>query len=199
MLSTLPAIEELIAIAHRYYPPIDPQQDQEAYFASPEWQRYCDLWERVMRLEEMPRWGEFCDALEKVLPDCKLWDTSVPRRDGCRSLRVIIVPPDTPPGQPEYIEVVAQVSFLAPVYFLYEAYSRRKTDGKYTPSEIRYQFSERTAPHARVLAEHIERYFGCRPLPDEIGRTPVPDIRALGNVPLGQQTLFELLLTEDIL
>jgi hypothetical protein len=49
-----------------------------------------------------------------------------------------------------------------------------------------------------VLAEHIERYFGCHLLPDEIGRTPVPDIKALGNVLFGQQMLFELLFDEDI-
>jgi hypothetical protein len=38
----------------------------------------------------------------------------------------------------------------------------------------------------------------CCPLPPEIGRIRGPDVKSLGNMEFGQQTLFELLLTEDL-
>lgn len=199
MPAPLPSTDELMATVHRYYPAgLDPDQQHETYLASPEWHRFCDLWERVMRLEVLPRWDEFRTALKEALPDCKFWDTTVPYYHGCRRIRIILVPPGTPPGQPEYTEVVGLVSILAPVYSLYEAYSRRKSDGNYTEPRIRWLFSDQTAPYARVLAEHIEEYFGCCPLPPEVGRIRVPDVKSLGNVEFGQQTLFELLLTEDL-
>jgi hypothetical protein len=199
MPATLPSTDELVAIVHRYYPTgLDPDQQHETYLASPEWQRYCDLWERVMRLEALPRWDEFRAALKKALPDCSFWDTTVPRTDGCRRLRVYLCPPEAPLGQPEYTVVVGLVSVLAPVYSLYESHYVRKSDGNYTRPRIRWLFSDQTVPYARVLADHVEEYFDCCPLPPEVGRIKVPDVKSLGNVEFGQQTLFELLFTEDL-
>ncbi|HEX2570008.1 MAG TPA: hypothetical protein VH877_10665 [Polyangia bacterium] len=199
MPATLPSTDDLIATVHHYYPAgTSPEAGNPAYFSSPEWLRFCDLWERVMRIEALPRWDEFRAALKKALPDCSFWDTTVPRSQACRRLRVYLCPPEAPPGQPEYTVVVGLVSILAPVYSLYESHYVRKSDGNYTEPRIRWLFSDQTAPYARVLAEHIEEYFGCCPLPPEVGRIRVPDVKSLGNVEFGQQTLFELLLTEDL-
>lgn len=184
---------------HRYYPAgVDPEKSREAYLASPEWQRFCEKWERVMRLEVLPRWDEFHAVLKEALPGCTFWDTTHPRKDGCRRLRIYPQLHGTLPDPPEDIAIVALVSFLAPVYSLYEAYFHRRAEGTYVLAEIRHQSSDRTAPYARVLTEHIEQYFDCCLMPPEVGHIRVPDVCALGNVPLGQQTLFELLLTEDI-
>src|SRR5262245_53126294 len=97
-----PDASELIRLVQPYYPPGLFQFD-DGYDETPEGQRYRRLWDEGLKDEGA--WQAMLEVLRTAHPECTLWDYTIPLHGVCRYLRVILEPPETPPGQPEYTAV----------------------------------------------------------------------------------------------
>lgn len=130
--------------------------------------------------------------LSRELPDCWLWDTTVPSHDPCYECRVSL--PGFQVGDPLHDCVVCMLSKLAPVYALYASHSDRSAPGGYWmgfplfPTEFQSLETK--------LAALIESTFGFTGLPNDVLFTLVPDlVPRTANYGPGQAQLIDCLFT----
>jgi hypothetical protein len=188
-----PFTDALVQLVHCYHP-AGLRNDEPRYKESEEGQRLTRLIHANVR--PSPAWKDFLQRVREELPDCSLWDTTIPWHDPCYSVRVS--QPGFKTGDPRCEEVVCLLSLLAPVYALYASYMEEKGPGilprdgwmRFPPFPPEYQ--EREAK----LAGLIESTFGFTRLSNETLFTPVPDLapRTANHGP-GEAQLVDCLFT----
>jgi hypothetical protein len=188
-----PFANALVQLVHCYYP-------SGLCFDEPRYKESAES-QRLLRLLHAnapgsPTWKDFLQRVRGELPDCSLWDTTVPLSDPCYSLRVS--QPGFVIGGPRYDSVVCLLSQIAPVYTLYASHMEEKGPGilprdawmRFPPFPPEYQ--EREAK----LAGLIESTFGFTRLSNDILFIPIPDlVPRTANYGPGEAQLIDCLFT----
>jgi hypothetical protein len=186
-----PFADALVQLVHCYYPS-GLRNDDPRYKESEEGQR-------LMRLLHAnapgsPTWKDFLHRLRGELPNCSIWDTTVPLSDPCYSCRVS--QPGFVTGGPRCEDIVCLLSLLAPVYALYASelvsVSPTERKGWFGFPPFPPEFREREAK----LAGLIESTLGYSRLSNDILFIPVPDlVPRSANYGPGEAQLVDCLFT----
>jgi hypothetical protein len=187
--------DALVQLVHRFHP-ASLLNDDPRYKESEEGQRLIALLKA--NAQPSPAWKGFMQRLREELPECNLWDTTVPLLDPCYSVRVSL--PGFVTGAPLYDCIVCLLSQLAPVYVLYASHTQKKSPDfplgeywlRFPPFPPKFQAQE------AKLAGLIESTFRFTRLSNDILFTPVPDLmpRAANFMP-GEAQLIDCLFSPE--
>ena len=169
--------EDLLQIAYRYHPQLEHMDiyHNEAlfdrvYWATPEWRALDQALERGRAGRS--RWKKLIAALDRALPDHEV-------RDGTKSYLpipayVLVIAPRDQGPYPEH-RLVAMVSMLVPMTYLYEPVDRLETES--LPPLRKEPSCEQTRTLARVFEREVAvHYPGYQRMSVATGATPVPGI-----------------------
>lgn len=176
----------LLDTVYRHYPR-DLWADDPAYAAAPETKRLREAQERARA--DRSRLIALMEALEADMPGVKAMDMSYLAYDACYTVHLNADTIDE--KTTGWREVVACISIITPVYFLYQARIEVAPSGEQRTS-IAYSPDPDVAPLWEVAAREIEQIFGYAPLGTDLGLTSVPDVQ-VQNVALGEATLYDCL------
>ncbi len=186
-------VEPLLSVVYQYYPrglqPYDPR-----YQSSPEHLRLRALRAEAGQGERRAAWDALVERLADRLPGRSVvdWTHLAPQNhDACYRVRINLAP-----QAPQFVHyLVGLVSALVPFHAVYA--SSGVTGQRKGPLATRFTFTPEEQPALDILTGEIESTFGYSRLPHEIGNTLVPD--AAGSTkPLGRNTLYDLLFTDDL-
>lgn len=193
--------DDLIQLAYRYYPRLGdalyrlPAQAYDRLDQStPEYRARLAIQQRA--IQDRTRWRALLDALEGALPRNPLMDSTRGYPDVCYTARIAIGT-STDAGRTR--EVVATLSFLAPLYLVYEShwYERGTPDEpEYDPAHILLELAPESTEIVHVLEQKIAETFGYERLDPRAGATIVPGIQ-VGNLEPGQASLMDALFTDN--
>jgi len=160
--------EQLVALAQTWYPRFscygyEIEESPEKYRLK----AHCKAC-----FEDNALWKTWCAAWKERFPGGTHWDYTPPWHPACYFYRYY--PPDIPLPPPDSAVIIALVSYLAPVYYVY-ASCETGTEGNYGYT-IDDQPSGRALEYAEAMGQEIERIFDYRFLPYSICQTPVPDV-----------------------
>ncbi len=193
---------ELIEIAYHYYPRLQHRrfdtadEDDYAHMATPQYHALSAAHKQgVARLGE---WKRLVDALEDEWPDHLVKDMTAPYSLEPAYVVMVGVPewPQAEPGFPEP-RIMAMVSMLAPVYYIYE--SRENPIEATTVRDsviVRHTFSPAAIPMVNRIEREIATRYGYHRIDSETGDTIVHGILA-GNLTYGEVTLVDALLSDS--
>lgn len=164
-------IRELMDVVDRYFPPIrreafeDPDMFERLAAGSPRYKAW-----RARRDEGWLSLGEFgkvIDALKPELPGYKLRHVTAPVMS-CYEAQVWPVDKPELADGVEYTSLVVRVSFLAPVYEMYESRwnvivpKLKSSRHSYTATRRTHDISPAFQPAAEAFARAIEAHYGYR-------------------------------------
>jgi hypothetical protein len=185
-MSTIP--QSWLDAVYRYYPR-NLWSDDPAHAETPETMRLREVQQRAR--EGRSRLLTLMEAIESQAPGVRVMDFSYPTYDTCYIVRANA---DAVDDTTKLVrEVVACISFVAPVYMLYQATTEVSPSGQ-------QQLATAPAPDPDVVplwgavARQIERVFGYTRVEPDIGSMIVADVQ-VQNVPLGEATLYDALFT----
>jgi hypothetical protein len=162
--------EELIRIAHTYYPPRDLAASAEQ--RPPESQLWEEAWDKAMEWKEC---DTLIQALETAFPTNRVARFIQPRKVACIYCMVLVESRD-PAGRRLLTRIVGAISVLAPLYLIYV--TKESLDAAQPSPRPRAIFSpegpEKT--YADILAQLIEQHLGYRPFPLHLADVPLRDI-----------------------
>lgn len=212
--------EELVLLAHQFYPrgfppeEDDPNESAPAHQRTPEHQRFMAAWERALHWEE---WGTFMEQLRVTFPDHSVGGGTQPFVSACLRCQIYKVAPQ-PDGDQLVTRVAVAVSVLAPLYIVYVTtqrwYPQRSPVSASNPTDLG-AFSLRRAsrplltfeppsaikPDADALADLVERILRCRPFPLRLAQLPVTGLR-IGQLNLlsadPPPTLLDVFFSDDL-
>ncbi len=137
---------ELLEIVRTYYPPVRPRDLEEwgaheALRASPHYRRFMDR--RRVGDEQAHEWRALIRNLAPDLPTYKLWDHTAPSHNSYEAAAYWRDAPRPTHGTIR-TSLVVRVSYLAPVYEIYESHVRIVFVG---PDKDRINFRDRKRMH----------------------------------------------------
>ncbi|WP_157758507.1 hypothetical protein [Cystobacter fuscus] len=184
------SLEQLIAVASRYWPSNRNGDYRPGQQISPEARRLHELWEQ--EIKNINRWWAFLDELRGELPGFSIGDaTATP--DAC--FRCVVYPDKGRPLPDLHWVVVGCVSIIAPVYAVYGVqFEDREKTRVFRAMDFELQRPEIKAP-AEVIARRVEAKFGFTRLPREMAQMPVSLFVQWKEPP--ETTLFHALFTNE--
>jgi hypothetical protein len=187
-----PSREVLMEIVYQYYPR-GIHASEAGYKETEAFKRYKVLADKY-QWDRDGRWGRFMELLRQKHPKYDYWDYTFGHGIGCYVVRAVLPRAESAVAT---IEVVCLVSYLAPVYSVYVAY----TTGEPGTFSKRVEWippdGSEEARAASLLAAEIEAEFDVAPFPPEYRSTIIPDVTA-GNQWFGKTTLFHCLFTDYV-
>lgn len=192
--------EELIDIAHRYYPsgfPVekdDYSQPLLAHQRTPEHERWRAAWKEALAWKQ---WDALLERLETAFPTAGAGEATQPWHSACRRCCLYVERPH-PDGGQTVIRVAAAVSILAPLYLTYVTIRSRKPGARASPPQLAFEVPGEVEPQADALARLVEQQLGCRPFPMEYAGTLIPDLRVGYRNSMEPPSLVEALFSDDL-
>ncbi|MDY7232755.1 hypothetical protein [Hyalangium rubrum] len=191
--------EELIRVAHHYYPvgfPVEtdtPEQPLHPYQRTAEYGRWLAAWEQALAWKD---WDSLLDAVHEAFPGDEAGDVTQPRMAAC--LRCCLYRKESQAdGGQRVTRVVAAVSVLAPVYRVYVTTQAIWFRQRSTPAQLFLEPPSEVRPLAGTLALLIERVLGYRPFPLPLAEVALPELR-VGYLKRAQPTLLTALLSDRL-
>lgn len=196
--------DDLTRLAYRYYPRLGDalyrltaQEYDELYKSSQEFQALLAAQKKA--LEDKTQWEALLTTLEDTLPRNSLMDSTRGYHDVCYTARIHLGSDESTSPTKGILnkELVVSVSFLAPLYLLYEShwYERgTRDDPEYEPAGILLETTSESSHIVRVLEPRITEMLGCERLDPHVGATIVPDIQ-VGTLEPGEASLMDALFT----
>lgn len=191
--------EELLTIAHEYYPVgFPPEMDDyseptPAYQRTTESRRWAAAWERAMAWE---KWNALLADARAAFPDHQVGDVTQPWMSACRRCCVYLVEPLA--GGGEFVTRVAgAASVLAPLYLVYVTTQTIWSRTKATRPQLTFEPAGTAKLYAGMLEQLIAGRLGYQPFPLEFANVPLPNIR-VDFLKLKQPTLLTALLSDDL-
>lgn len=212
--------EDLVRIAHQFYPRGFPPEDDDlseltpAHQRTPEHQRFMAAWERALHWE---KWGAFMDELRTRFPEHAIGGGTQPFVSACLRCQIYKAQPAAD-GDQLVTRVAVAVSVLAPLYVVYVTtqhwYPHRDTERPSAASasspflirrasrqQLTFEPAPGIQPHAVALAQLVERVLECRPFPLQLAHVPLQGIRIgqlnyLSSDP--PPTLLDALFSDDL-
>jgi hypothetical protein len=212
--------EELVRIAHQYYPrgfppeEDDPREPTPAHHRTPEHQRFMAAWEHALRWEA---WGTFMEELRSTFPNYGIGGGTQPFVSACLRCQIYKTEPQRD-GDQLVTRVAAAVSVLAPLYVVYATTQRWHPQPQQershaatvnpafrlrrsSPPHLTFEPPSDLKPQAAALANLVERVLECRPFPLQLARVPLPGIR-IGQLNILSSdpppTLLDALFSDDL-
>lgn len=191
--------EELIRVAHHYYPvgfPVEtdtPEQALHPYQRTAEYQRWLAAWDKALAWKE---WDLLLEALHEAFPGEEAGDVTQPRMAACLRCCLYRNEPQ-PDGSQRVTRVAAAVSVLAPVYLVYVTTQTLWFRQRSTRSQLFLQAPSEVRPQADTLSRLIESILGYRPFPLPLAEVAVPEIRVI-YLKRAQPTLLTALLSDHL-
>lgn len=173
--------EELIRIAHDYYPKgFPPEQDDYtqrplAFQRTPEFQRWSEAWKRAMAWEQ---WATLHERLQEVYPGHLIGGGTTPWMSACRRC-YIYFSMELPEGGTLAARLVCAASILVPLHLIYMTRQIVWTRDHAEPQQLFMPPPEEMKSNATVLTEIVEEALGYRPFPLELADVPLPGLRVL--------------------
>lgn len=147
-------------------------------------------------LDALHMWLPFIQALRRELPQCEVWDRTIPCHDPC--FRCDVSRPHFRQGDRSMEPVVCLLSALAPVYALFIYDLERKREGEPTPLRFSH-FPDRFRERESKMASLIETTFQFSRLDEKTLLLPIPDIQPyMANFPIGEAKLIHALFTPTL-
>jgi hypothetical protein len=178
----------LLDAIYGHYPRLLESVDP-AYAERPETQRLREAQERARA--DRSRLVALMDAVEAEAPGSKAMDMSYPTFDAGYSVHFNADPVDE--RTTRWREVVAFISFIAPVYALQQLTTKIAPDGARLVTAAPAP-DPAVAPLWSTVARNIERAFSYSRVDPDIGLLVVPDVQ-VQNVPIGEVTVYDALFT----
>ncbi len=199
-----PSDNTLTQLSYRYYPRLGDalyrlpaQEYDELYQATLEFQALFAAQQEA--IQDRTRWRAFLTALEDALPENPLMDSTRGYSDVCYTARIDISTHETATEGTLRKELVVSMSFLAPLYLLYESHSYERgtrDEPEYELAQLLRELSSESTDIVHVLEQKIAGTFGCERLDPRVGATIIPDIQ-VGNLEPGQASLMDALFTDN--
>ncbi len=199
-----PSADSLIQLSYRYYPRLGDalyrlpaQEYDELYQATPEFQALFAAQQKA--IQDRTRWRALLTALVDALPANSLMDSTRGYSDVCYTARIEIGTHETATEGTLCKELVMSMSFLAPLYLLYESHFHERgtrDEPEYGPTRILLELSSESTNIAHILERKIATMFGYERLDPSVGATIVPDIQ-VGYLEPGEASLMDALFTDS--
>lgn len=188
--------EELVRLAHQFYPrgfppeEDDPSESPPAHQRTPEHQRFMAAWDRALHWEA---WGTFMEQLRATFPGYSIGGGTQPFVSACLRCQLYKVAAQ-PDGDQLVTRMAAAVSVLAPLYVVYVTTQRwdppRGPEAASTPTDpgafrlrrasrpqLTFEPPSDLKPDADALGGLVERILRCRPFPLKLASLPVTGLR----------------------
>ena len=184
------SLEQLMAVARRYWPTSEAGARGSALESCPESLRRHELWEQ--KLKEIARWWAVLDDLRNELSGFVIGDaTATP--DAC--FRCVAHPAGAQSASAPYWSVVGCLSIIAPVHTVYGVqFERHDRKRVFKGLDLELQRTE-TKTLADVMARQFAMKLGSSLLPAESVRVPIA-LEVQGKRP-PETLLFHALFTNE--
>lgn len=192
--------EELIRVAHRFYPTGFPVEQDDysqpllAHQRSPEHERWRAAWKQALEWEP---WARLLTALEATVSPEDVRDATQPWHSACRRC-CIYVRQARPDGSRVVIRVAAAVSILAPLYVTYVTTRTSRPGARASSPQLTFEPPSEVAPQVRMLTSLLGQELGFRLFPLEWGSITLPGLRVGYLNSREPPTLLEALFSDDL-
>jgi hypothetical protein len=191
--------EILVRTAREYYPAGFPaEQDGQGggllpFQRTPEHEKWRAAWEGALR---WPEWDALQEPFQRSFPGRPLGEATQPWMSACRR-RVVYFEEPLPGGRMSTLCLVGAASILLPVYLVYMTVEIAEPGGHVSPPRLLLEPAGEMRPHARKVADILERGLGHEPFPVELMDTPLEDLR-IGFLALEKPTLLHAFFSNDL-